>query len=266
MPEDADEHLPELRYRTELALALLCALLGRVSLDRQLLRPNRCADHLLVRFALVDDQRIGVSPFAGQILVGGFAFDRQKVGPVAPPLRALVLEHRIGAGSLVLEDGARALGAGFGGRRLRAALAIGVVSRGLHDLVGTLAGDPHHLVRLLFDGLALLRDGDVGLVPFDPQALVGLVASRVAGAAHAVGRGIGQAREHFDRLAEHGQVTDRLVVQLDGDALLCHYSPNYLAFGSGAGLFRLADSVRRPGGQPGIIGLARGRGSPRLCP
>jgi hypothetical protein len=65
------------------------------------------------------------------------------------------------------------------------------VSRGLHDLVGTLAGDAHHIVRFHFGGIPLRRDSDVGLVSFDPQALVGLVPLRVAGAAHAVGRGVG---------------------------------------------------------------------------
>ena len=38
VPENADEHLPELRHRTELALALLGARLGRVGLDCQPLR------------------------------------------------------------------------------------------------------------------------------------------------------------------------------------------------------------------------------------
>ena len=43
MPHDADEHLPELGDRTQLALALRETRLGGLRLFRQLLRPNRCA-------------------------------------------------------------------------------------------------------------------------------------------------------------------------------------------------------------------------------
>ncbi len=47
-------------------------------------------------------------------------------------------------------------------------LAIRVVSRGLNDMVGTFAGDPHELVRRRFDELALLRESVVGFVPLGP--------------------------------------------------------------------------------------------------
>src|ERR1019366_8866230 len=101
-----------------------------------LLCPNRRADHLRVRFALVGERRIELSPFAGHALVGGLAF------------------------------------------------------------------------------------------AFDPQALVGLAALRVGRAAHAVGSRMGEVREHVDRLAENGQGTDRLLLGLDGGALLRHYWPS----------------------------------------
>ena len=168
VPEDADEHLPELRDPAKLVLARLGALLGGVRLDRQLLRPNRRADHLLVRLAQVDDHRIHADPFAAQVLVGGLAFGHQTVGLMTPP-------HH--------------------------------------------ASDPHHLALLPFEHLALLRVAVVGHVPFDLQALVGLVAF---GVWRAVGRRIGQTREHLARIADPGQVMDRRVVELDGDGLLCH--------------------------------------------
>ena len=84
VPEDADEHLPELRHRTELALAPLSALPGRVSLVRQLVR---AIVELTSARSLRAGRRalFGVSPFAGQVPVGGFAFDRQRVGPAALP-------------------------------------------------------------------------------------------------------------------------------------------------------------------------------------
>ena len=207
---------------------LLCALLGRVSLVRQLLRPNRRADHLLVRFALVDDQRIGVSPFAGQIRVGGFALAARK----SCGWRLCSARSCSSTASALDRSSSRRPSARVRSRSELPSVAVGCGPRSrsdssravMHDLVGTLAGDPHHLVCHSFDDLALFRDGGVGLVPFDPQALVGLVAVPAVGAAYAVGGGIGQLREHFDRLAEHGQVTDRLLVQLDGDALLRHYA------------------------------------------
>ena len=61
-------------------------------------------------------------------------------------------------------------------------LLIGVISRGLHDLVCSLAGEPQDLVRHSFLGCRLLRKAGVGVVPFDLQALVGLIPLRVFGA------------------------------------------------------------------------------------
>ena len=177
VPEDADEHLPELRHLTELALAPLCALPGLVSLVRQLVRPNRCDDHLLVRFALVDEQPIGVAPFAGQVLVGGSALGCQRLGPAELPRRTLAFERSISVGSLALEEGAGARGADGAFRRLRAFLAGNGVSRGPQEPVGTPPGDPQQLVRRdLF-----VRDAEVGLLPFEPKALVGQLAFLVAG-------------------------------------------------------------------------------------
>lgn len=70
----------------------------------------------------------------------------------------------------------------------------------LQDPVGTTARDPHHLVCRLFDVPAPIRVAVVGLVPLDAEALVGLLTLRVT-ASDPLANGIGQMREHVDRLA-----------------------------------------------------------------
>ena len=62
--QDADEHLPELGHRAQLALALLRALQRGLHPLRQFLRPDRRADHVLVRLAKVvgDPTSVVVEP------------------------------------------------------------------------------------------------------------------------------------------------------------------------------------------------------------
>jgi len=45
-------------------------------------------------------------------------------------------------------------------------LAIGIVPRGLDDLVSPLAGSMHHLVGLFCDCFTFLPNTGVGLIPF----------------------------------------------------------------------------------------------------
>ena len=159
--ENADEHVAKNAYVAELSGALFGALLGCVRLLGGFVGLERRSQHVLVRFALVHDQRIRIRTLGSQRALGGLDDERPEF--VGRPLRMIQVERRDGR---------------------RVARAVCLRGRAL----GLRAGDPRRVLDRRFDELTLPRDRRVRFVSPAPQNLLRLFVPRDCGCAHALRR------------------------------------------------------------------------------